>query len=484
MTPLGLTLYRAATLAAAPALPVLLRRRLAAGKEHPTRWRERLGVTDAARPPGRLIWLHGASVGEGLSLLPLAEALLASDDARSMQAAPSLVPPPSDLIRGPSRQAPPPRPLSPSGRAGAGLGPPIASGGDEKRDGSSRAGGAAAQTGLTVLLTTGTVTSAALLAKRLPPGVVHQFAPADTPDVARRFLDHWRPSVAVFAESEIWPNLLEEARRRRVRTALISARLSKGSLSGWARFPSTARRVFGGFALVLAQDDATARGLATLGARDDGRLNLKLCGAPLPVDEQALASFKQAAGGVPILLAASTHPGEEEIVLDAFAPLADRACLAIAPRHPDRGEAVAALAAARGLRVSRQGAGQPFGEAGVHVADGLGELGLWFSLTASTLVGGSLRPGPGGHNPLEPARLGAPQLHGPHVENWRGVYALLGDAAPTVSAHTLTAAWRADLDRPDQAKARAKTAAALADTGDEALTSAAARLLALAEPAP
>ena len=418
MTPFGLNVYRATTAAGSPALPTLLRRRLARGKEHPTRWRERLGFTEVARPPGRLLWLHGASVGEGLSLLPLIEAV----------------------------QSP---------------------------------------QGVGVLVTTGTVTSADLLAKRLPTGVIHQFAPVDTPAVARRFLAHWRPDTAVFAESEIWPNLLEQARGRGVRTALISARLSKASLSGWARFPATATRVFGGFDLILTQDDATADGLSALGARDDGRLNLKLCGAPLPLDVATLDAHRRTAGGVPILLAASTHPGEEEIVLDAFAPLADRARLVIAPRHPDRGEAVAALAAARGFTVSRQGAGQAFANARVHVADGLGELGLWFSLAASTLVGGGLLPGPGGHNPLEPARLRAPQLRGPAVSNWTLVYATLGATAPTVAdADGLTTAWKADLDDPAAAQARADQAFAVSQTGDDALGKATDRLLTLIERGP
>jgi 3-deoxy-D-manno-octulosonic-acid transferase len=398
-------------------LPLVLKRRLARGKEHPQRWREKLGVTDAARPPGRLAWLHGASVGEGLSLLPLVEAL---------------------RVRAPD---------------------------------------------LTVLVTSGTVTSAELLARRLPAGALHQFAPLDSPVVARRFLAHWRPELAVFAESEIWPSLLTQTRGQGVRTALVSARLSQASLDGWGRFPASARALFSGFNAVLAQDDAAAAALAWLGARDDGRLNLKLCGAPLPVDEAALARLRQAAAGRPVLLAASTHAGEEAMVLDAFAPLAERALLVIVPRHPERGAAVAALAAARGFSVSRQGAGEAFGSTQAHVADALGELGPWFRLAASTLVAGSLLPGPGGHNPLEPARLCAPQLAGPQVQNWAAVYAALGENAPRVSdAESLGEAWRFDLDAPDLAARRAERALTVCRAQTQVLDAAADRLAALLEP--
>lgn len=357
MSALGLGLYRTATGLIGPFAPALLRARARRGKEDPARIEERLGRASAPRPDGRLIWLHAASVGEGLSLLPLISAL---DGAAS------------------------------------------------------------------ILVTSGTTTSAALLAERLPKGAVHQYAPIDTPAVARRFLDHWRPDLAVFVESELWPNLIATAKARGTRLALLSARLSKASLDGWAMARGSARELLSGFDLVMAQDDATAARLARLGARDDGRLNLKLAAEPLPVNETALAAAKKAMGRLPVLLAASTHPGEEEIVLQAFRPLKDRARLVIAPRHPTRGEAAAALAQGQGFSVQRQGAGEVFdGAAEVYMADALGELGLWFRLACAAFVGGSLVPGPGGHNPLEPALLRCPIIAGGRVENWASVYAAM-----------------------------------------------------------
>ena len=417
----ALLAYRWLTALAEPWLPTLLRRRARRGREDPARLDERLGREPGERPAGRLVWLHGASVGEGLSLLPLVQALRA--------AAPDA----------------------------------------------------------TLLATSGTVTAATLLGDRLPPGVLHRYAPLDGLGVARRFVARWRPDLAVFAESEVWPNLLAAVGHAGGRTALVSARLGRSSLNGWARVPGAACEVFGGYALVLAQDDAAAAVLRRLGARDDGRLNLKLGGAVLPVDAAVLKAAHAAAGGRPVLLAASTHSGEEALVLDAFATLASREQaprLVLAPRHPERGAEVAAAAASRGLRVSRQGAGEAFGPAPVHVADALGELGLWYRLAASVAVGGGWAAGVGGHNPVEPARLGAPLLAGPGRANWREVYAALGDAAPLVAdAAALAAAWTADLDHPAAARARAARADVRLAREDGAVAEAARRLAALLPPA-
>lgn len=401
----ALLAYLAATTALHPFAPALLRRRARAGKEDPARLSERLGRPSVPRPPGPLAWLHGASVGESLSLLPLIDRLRA------------------------------------------------------------------ARPDLNLLVTSGTATSAELLAKRLPPGAVHQFTPLDTPAVAARFLAHWRPDLLVFVESELWPNLLLRAQALGTRLALLSARLSEGSLRNWSRTPAFARRVLGAFDLVMAQDDPTAAALARLGARNDGRLNLKLAGDPLPVDEAALAQAREAAGGRRVLLAASTHPGEDEIAL-AAAP-AD-ALLVIVPRHPARAPDIAALTQGRGVGLRSQG--DPFGAHPVHIADTLGELGLWFRLADAALVGGSLVPGVGGHNPLEPARLATPFASGPHIDNWRAVYEGLRAAdayTPVTDVPSLAAFWRAPPPgQVDRARAFAEAQAGEVDQ-------AAARLLVL-----
>ncbi len=415
MTPLPLLAWRMAAGLLEPLAPALLRRRAARGKEEPARLGERLGRPSLPRPPGPLVWLHGASVGEGLSLLPLVEALRARRP---------------DLV---------------------------------------------------VLVTSGTVTSARLLAQRLPPGVLHQFLPVDASGAARRFVAHWRPDLAVFAESELWPNLLHAARGAGARTALVSARLSPQSLRGWSRAPTTARWLLGGFDVVMAQDDAAAAGLARLGARDDGRLNLKRAGADLPIDAAAVARTRAAFAGAPVVLAASTHAGEEAAALDAFLQLdAPDIRLVIAPRHPERGLEVLELVRDRQVSVALRSAGFTPESTRVHVADTLGELGLWYALADAAFVGGSLAPGPGGHNPLEPARLGTPVISGPHVDNWTDVYASLGDTVVyAADAADLARAWAAALHDPAAARARAERARAVARAADGGLTAAADRLVAL-----
>jgi 3-deoxy-D-manno-octulosonic-acid transferase len=377
----ALWVYGALTRIAAPLAPGLLGRRARRGKEDPSRLNERLGRASLDRPPGRLVWLHGASVGETLSVLPLAETLLDCDPE------------------------------------------------------------------LGVLVTSGTLASAKLLAQRLPPRALHQFVPVDTPGAAERFISHWRPDLAVFVESEIWPNLLLAARRGGACTALVSARLSDASIRRWRWLPRAAGALFGGFDLVLAQDDSTAQALESMGARDDGRLNLKLLGTPLPVDPATLADVRLAIADRPILLAASTHPGEDEVVLEVFDWLKDRPdrpLLVLVPRHTDRGAAIAEVAGVQGFRVARRALGETLeATTQVYVADTLGELGLWFRLAKASVICGSLVPGIGGHNPLEASRLGCPALSGRYVENWRGVYAsleaeravrMIGGAAELASA--------------------------------------------------
>lgn len=354
MRPLSLALYAAATGLAEPLAPGLLRDRARRGKEDSARLGERLGRAGRARPDGPLIWLHGVSVGESLSLLPLVEAL--------------------------------------SGR------------------------------GQTLLVTSGTRTSAELLASRLPAGAIHQYVPVDAPRAVSRFLDHWRPDVGVQVESELWPNLILGAKARGARLALVSARITRKSAEGWARTPAAARHLLSAFDLILPQDGETAARLQALGGQVGPQLNLKTVGAALPADADELARLRAMIGGRRVVLAASTHPGEEEII--ARAAQGQGALLIVAPRHPERGEAVARLLGEAGFAVARRSLGQAIEPAtGAYVADTLGEMGLFFRLAEVVVMGGSFVPGVGGHNPLEPARLGLPILTGPHVHNAAATYA-------------------------------------------------------------
>jgi 3-deoxy-D-manno-octulosonic-acid transferase len=412
---LVLGLYRAATALLEPLAPLLLARRAARGKEDRARLGERLGRASLERPAGPLVWLHGASVGETLSLLPLI-----------------------DWLR-------------------------------------------ARRPDLSLLVTSGTTTSALLLARRLPKGAIHQYAPIDAPGALKRFLAHWKPDLVVLAESEIWPNLIGEAKAAGAKLALVSARMTVSSAARWSRMPRSAAAVFANFDAVLAQDDASAQRLNKLGARDDGRLNLKLAGEPLPVDPAALKALKAAAGKRPILLAASTHDGDEAMALTAYAKAdpGHRALLVIAPRHPARAPDVVDLARDEGFTAALQSEA-PFGQAEVQVIDTLGALGPWFAAASLAYVGGGLSDKIGGHNPLEAARLDCAVASGSRVGNWASVFAALGDTVViTDDADALARAFEAALDDPKTVKARAKRARAIADAQAAGLESAFAPVEAL-----
>jgi 3-deoxy-D-manno-octulosonic-acid transferase len=284
----------------------------------------------------------------------------------------------------------------------------------------------------TVLVTTGTRSSARLMQERLPPGALHQYVPIDSGAFVRRFLAHWRPDLALFVESELWPNLILETRARGVPMALVNARLSERSFRGWRRAPGLARSLLSSFDACLAQDADVASRLTALGApsvRIAG--SLKADAPPLPVEDSALEAFRSAVGARPLFLAASTHPGEEEIVLEITAMLRREGAetlTIIVPRHPERGKAIAELATARKLAVDRRANHDlPSSQTAVYVADTLGELGLFYRAARFAFLGGSLVPH-GGQNPLEPARLGVGVLSGPHVENFAGIFQTLLDA--------------------------------------------------------
>ena len=282
---------------------------------------------------------------------------------------------------------------------------------------------------LSFLLTTGTVTSAKLAAQRLGPRAIHQYTPLDTPEYVSRFLDHWQPDLAVFTESEIWPNLILESSARGIPLALVNGRMSKRSFRKWRRTPSFAGPLFSRFDLVLAQNEALARRFTALGSPAAIPVgNLKV-DAPAPlVDEVEFERLRPALRGRPILLAANTHDGEEQIIVEAHRQLAaglPGLCTIIAPRHPHRGGAIAEMLRGRGLKVAQRSLGQlPDRASDAYLADTIGELGMLYKLASVAFVGGSLVDR-GGHNPVEAMRLGAVVLTGPHWQNQEEAYSVL-----------------------------------------------------------
>jgi 3-deoxy-D-manno-octulosonic-acid transferase len=415
--------YGGITSAARPLVGPLLRHRERKGKEDGARLMERRGVASLARPNGPLVWVHAASVGETNAVLPVISALRA------------------------------------------------------------------ARPDMTVLLTTTTVTSARLAEDRLPTGTLHQYVPLDAASYASAFLDHWRPDLAVFTESEIWPGLILAIGERRIPLALVNARMSPKSYKSWQRLTGISGPLFSRFSVILAQNEKLARWFRDVGGRVVVPVgNLKADAPPPPVDRASHAVLMAALGERPRLLAASTHEGEEVIVAQAHGLLAEQFagfCTLIAPRHPERGPAIAASLSALGLRVALRSRDEPLtGETQVYIADTIGELGTLFASVPIAFMGGSLIDR-GGQNPLEPVSLGAAVLTGPSVHNFRDEYRALeaaGGSATITDAASLATKVSALLREPDEREAMVAAAREAVDRLKGALARTVATLLPLLPP--
>ena len=344
--------YRLAASALGPFAPAVLALRRRRGKEDRARAGERMGLPGAERGPKPVAWLHGASVGEGLALMPLVERL--------------------------------------------------------------------SERGFRVLVTTGTVTSAAVIANRLPAGALHQYV--------------------------LWPNMLHETNVRGVPLVLVNARLSERSFRRWQKFPRVIAAILQRIDLCLAQSQDDAGRLMHLGAaRVQVAGNLKYDVAAPPVDPATLAAATAVIGSRPVWVAGSTHAGEETIAIEAHRELSKRfdALTIIAPRHPARGPEIAALARSLGVEAQLRSTGADFKrDSTLYIADTVGEMGLLYRLANVVFLGKSLASS-GGQNPIEPAKLGCAILHGPHVENFIDVYRELDDAHGAIQvgdADTLTRA--------------------------------------------
>ncbi|CUJ99909.1 3-deoxy-D-manno-octulosonic acid transferase [Shimia thalassica] len=377
--PLTLTirLYKALTAIGAPLALCAARRRFEATNGPMDRLTERKGQPSLARPDGPLIWMHAVSVGEFLSILDLV----------------------GDLV---------------------------------KRDTS-------------VLVTTTTTTAADIAAKRLPEGAFHQFAPLDTPQATRRFLDFWAPDLAIFVESEIWPNQILACETRGIPRALINARLSAKSVASWHKRPKTAQALFSRFDRIMCQTDSTRDALAAFVTKDAALStsgDMKAAAAPLPVDTAEAQTLGVDIGDRPVWVASSTHEGEESIVSAAHGIVtsqAQNALLILAPRHPERGDAIETQLRADGWNVARRSAGTPITpETQVYLADTLGETGLWYHLSPIVLVAGSFAP-VGGHNPYEPAHFDCAILHGPLYANFAQAYGEMADCDAALEVEDATA---------------------------------------------
>jgi 3-deoxy-D-manno-octulosonic-acid transferase len=355
-----LKLYQVITHVASPLINGYLKKRMKKGKEDPLRFHERLGKAKLPRPDGVVIWIHGASVGEAISVLPLIERLVQANKEAHF------------------------------------------------------------------LFTTGTVTSAKLLADRLPARTIHQYVPVDTLPAVDSFLAHWQPNLALWVESELWPNLVTQTAKQ-CKMLLVNGRMSERSYKKWLKHKSLCRKLLGCFELVLPWSRDDAKRFEVLGAKSVNYLgNIKYDAPPLPDDAEKRHYMEVMIGQRPVWLAASTHHGEEEIIAAAHKKLKEKypeLLTIIAPRHPKRAAEIIRDISHLGLYIALRSVNDEIiGRTDIYIADTLGELGMFFNLAPIVFIGNSL-VGNGGHNPLEPARSNCAILYGQHMENFTEITA-------------------------------------------------------------
>ncbi len=401
------SLYHSLTAVMRPVFFRVLNARMKKGKEDAERLGERMGMAGRLRPDGNLIWFHGASVGESLSALPLIEKIQT-----------------------------------------------------EMPD-------------VHILVTTGTVTSAGLMEKRLSGNAFHQFIPVDHPDWVNKFLDHWCPSAVIWLESDFWPNMLRAIKRREIPAILLNARMGQKSFKRWFLFaPGWLRGLLNGFDMCLTQSDDEKKRLDAFG-HDDVRVvdNLKYASAKLPVDADKKETLISSIGGRKIWQYASTHPGEEDIAIKLHQKLRTKnpdLLTVIIPRHPARGADIQNLITSAGLKSARRSQNQIIsGDVDIYVADTLGEMGLFFDVIDTTVIGGSF-VAHGGHNPIEPAQFGNAVVYGPHMFNFKLIchdFETAGAALPLSDDEELGKTL--DLFLNDKGNKQALQAAALKLTQDK-----------------
>ena len=368
---ISLAMYQGATALITPILPWHLKRRKNNAKEHPKRWREKLGHACQPRPQGQLVWINAVGLGEVMALRGLIAALHA------------------------------------------------------------------ARPELHFLVTSSTLASAETFEKNLPPRTLHQFLPLDTPLYNRRFLDHWRPDLALWSEQDIWPGLVVETARHRIPQALINLRMAPSSFRRKRMARILFRALYQKFDLISAQEAQSAAAVAELSQRQDIQIggSLKPHCPPLAYTSAAKQAFLEQIGERPIWLAASCHAADEDIALQVQRQVVEQGgshLLILAPRFPDRRKEI--LAKLSGLRHAQRSQGEaPDTQTQVYLADTFSEMGLWYACSDHALIGGSFCAVEG-HNPWEALQLGCAVMHGPRVANFAADYAALNAA----QAATLT----------------------------------------------
>jgi 3-deoxy-D-manno-octulosonic-acid transferase len=389
-----------------PCLHYFLRQRIKRGKEDKTRFREKMGLSALPKPSEKIIWINAVSVGEALAVIPLIERL------------PEIYPPMAQNMR--------------------------------------------------ILLTTSTTSAATIVKDRLPPHALHQYTVIDHPLYVKRFLDHWQPVAAFWVESELWPNMIAQTAKRSIPMALINARFSRKTVKNWSRAKFFARFLFSRFDICLVQNETNKDALIVLGASPvvmSG--NLKYDAKPLVYDQTQKELWQERLQGNQVFLAASTHIGEDETIIQTHRDLlkqGKKIKTIIAPRHPQRAQSI--IEKTGSLKTALYSQDPLINlDVDIYIIDRVGVLGLFYALADVVFMGGSLIER-GGQNPLEPARLDCALFSGAHTFNFEEVYTLLQQkgAVQVVCAKTLTEKLSHLLDRPEKIKTMAEEAKKSADS--------------------
>lgn len=367
-----LKLYRALTILAAPFIFLYLYYRKSKGKEDPHRFMERLGKASFPRPKGMLIWVHAASVGESISMLPMINAIVEDNPTAHL------------------------------------------------------------------LLTTGTVSSAQLIESRLPDRAFHQYVPIDIHPFIRRFLKHWKPDLAIWVESEFWPNLITETRKQ-CAMLLVNGRVSNESLQKWRALSSLGKHMLSSFVLSLPQSEEDGKRLRELGAKNVKYIgNLKFDSPSLPADPKEMNEILNMIDQRHVWLAASTHPGEEELIADVHNALKEEyedLLTIIVPRHAKRGRDIVNMLESK-VNIAQRSKKEPItADTDIYLADTMGELGLFYRLSSIVFIGGSL-VNHGGQNPLEAGRLHCAVILGPFMDNFAEITRELEETGACERIHT------------------------------------------------
>jgi len=355
--------------------PIIILVRIIKNKEHKYRFKEKFCFFSKKRGNGKIVWFHGSSVGEIMSIIPLIEKM-------------------------------------------------------EKNKSINK-----------ILITSSTLSSSKVLSKFKLKKTVHQFFPIDSNFLTKKFLKYWKPSVAIFIESEIWPNMLLNIKKKTIPLILLNARITKKSFLNWKTIPSMAKVLFNKFDICLPQNYETKKYLKLLGAKKIKFIgNLKYSESKIEKNNIFRSNLRKIFKSKKLWCAASTHYNEEEISAIAHQKLKKKynnLLTIIIPRHIQRVKKIKNKIEEMGLKVQTHSQSKKINKnTEIYLVDSYGETKSFYKICKTVFLGGSIIKR-GGQNPLEPVRFGCKVLHGPNVQNFTEVYNLLNSYKLSYKFHNI-----------------------------------------------